>query len=144
MAWRSWFLLKDEEEETAEEVEEKELMPAGMVNLEATQEESLRLLGKRDGEERGDGESEGYEASIANTEDFERAMDVGEPEVSKAVIEAPPQPSAKEREEHRLHHANVEPWCEVCMCSRTRRRQAPQAQRGMERTYHLLGLSVLQ
>ena len=54
MAWRSWFRLKDEEEETAEEVEEKELMPAGMVNLEATQEESLRLLGKRDGEERGD------------------------------------------------------------------------------------------
>ena len=115
MAWRSWFLLKDEEEETAEEVEEKELMPADMVNLEATQEESLRLLGKRDGEERGDGESEGYEASIANTEDFERAMDVGEPEVSKAVIEAPPQPSAKEREEHRLHHANFEPWCEVCV-----------------------------
>ena len=27
-------------------------------------------------------------------------MDVGEPEVHKANIEAPPQPSAKEREEH--------------------------------------------
>ena len=33
----------------------------------------------------------------------------------KANIEAPPQPSAKERDEHRLHHANFEAWCEVCV-----------------------------
>jgi len=112
----SWFRLKDEEdEETAEEIDEKELMPAGMVNVEATQEESLRLLGKGESREKGDAESDGYEPSIADTEDLEKAMDVGEPEVHKANIEAPPQPSAKEREEHRLHHANFEAWCEVCV-----------------------------
>ena len=112
----SWFRLKDEEdEETAEEIDEKELMPAGMVNVEATQEESLRLLGKGESTEKGDAETDGYEPSIADTEDLEKAMDVGEPEVHKANIEAPPQPSAKEREEHRLHHANFEAWCEVCV-----------------------------
>ena len=64
----SWFRLKDEEdEETAEEIDEKELMPAGMVNVEATQEESLRLLGKGESTEKGDAETDGYEPSIADT-----------------------------------------------------------------------------
>ena len=111
----SWFLVKeDEEDETAEEIDERELMPAGMVNAEATQEESLRLLGKGERREKGDAESDGYEPSIASTEDLEKAMDVGEPEMHKASIEAPPQPSAKGREEHRLHHAHFEAWRNVC------------------------------
>ncbi|CAL1169149.1 unnamed protein product [Cladocopium goreaui] len=75
----SWFLLKeDEEDETAEEIDERELMPAGMVNAEAAQEESLRLLGKGARREKGDAESDGYEPSIASTEDLEKAMDVGQ------------------------------------------------------------------
>ena len=37
-------------------------------------------LGKGESREKGDAESDGYEPSIAVTEDLEKAMDVGEPE----------------------------------------------------------------
>ncbi|CAL1136205.1 unnamed protein product [Cladocopium goreaui] len=30
-------------------------------------------------------------------------------------VDVPKAPSAQQREEHRLHHANFEPWCETCI-----------------------------
>ena len=105
----TWFKLKPEEQVEKEMAVDKESMPSGMVDADATQEECLKMLARMD---RGS-EEDDYEPSSGNAEDLEKAMDVGDEESPKAVVEVPSLPSAKEREEHRLHHANFEPWCEV-------------------------------
>lgn len=47
-------------------------------------------------------------------EEFRRLKDeAGDKHVKQA--EVPRQPSVVEREEHRLHHANFEPWCQTCI-----------------------------
>ncbi|CAL1137871.1 unnamed protein product [Cladocopium goreaui] len=39
----------------------------------------------------------------------------GEVKEQAQEVDVPKAPSAQQREEHRLHHANFEPWCETCI-----------------------------
>lgn len=57
------------------------------------------------------------EAKSREEERFEEFRRLKDEAADKQVkqVEVPRQPSVVEREEHRLHHANFEPWCETCI-----------------------------
>lgn len=110
----TWFRLKPEMEVEVGMEAAEEAVPAGIVNEEVTQEESLKVLKFFEGLD-GNVDYSDYEPSLAKTEDLDKAVDLDRPEVPHGGVEAPSLPSAKDQEEHKLHHANFEPWCEVCV-----------------------------
>ena len=57
------------------------------------------------------------EAKSREEERFEEFRRLRDEAADKQVkqVEVPRQPTLVEREEHRLHHANFEPWCETCI-----------------------------
>ena len=86
--------------------------PEGVIDPEKTSIETLQRLF----------EEEDYEPSVPEIDD-ERMIDTPDVEKSPQVMEVPAAPSAEEREEHKLHHANFEPWCEVCVQGQGREKQ---------------------
>ena len=110
----SWFRLKPEGE--APEKDETEVEEAKKVEGVRNPDQDMDdvFLDWIYEEDR----AEVIDQEQAEREVFREQRQLHEEDVQREQaqeVDAPKAPTAQEREEHRLHHANFEPWCETCI-----------------------------
>ena len=111
---QSWFKLVPEQVPDAEAAEAAAEQARGK---EANERAFRQQLQK---ELMGDDEDEDEDLlALMNAEGIEGEKE----ETGPQQLARPKEPSAQERAEHNLHHANFEPWCETCVAGQGRSKQ---------------------